>query len=164
VPFLGICLGLQCAAIEFARNVCALADADSTENNGDTRHPVICLLEEQKKVEAKGASMRLGAYPCAVFAGSKARAAYGAETVSERHRHRYEFNNAYRETFESKGVVFSGLSPDGELVEMLEISTHPWFVATQFHPEFKSYPTSPHPLFREFVRAALRSKQAGGGK
>jgi len=159
VPFLGICLGLQCAAIELARNVCGLDDADSTENNAATPHPVIGLLEEQKEVEVKGASMRLGAYPCSILAGSGAHDAYGVQTVSERHRHRYEFNNAYRETFQSKGIVFSGLSPDGGLVEMLEISAHPWFVATQFHPEFKSYPTLPHPLFREFVKAALRKRQ-----
>ena len=154
VPFLGICLGLQCAAIEFARNVCGLAGADSTENDAQAEHPVISMLEEQKEVEQKGASMRLGAYPCKIRLGSRAHEAYGTDNISERHRHRYEFNNRYREQFESNGVVFSGLSPDGELVEMMEITGHPWFVATQFHPEFKSYPISPHPLFREFVRAA----------
>jgi len=155
IPFLGICLGLQCAAIEFARNVCGLAGADSAENNPHAEDPVICLLQEQQNVKQKGASMRLGAYPCSVKSGTRAFESYGPGPVSERHRHRYEFNNRYREPFESKGMVFSGLSPDGELVEMLEIADHPWFVATQFHPEFKSYPTSPHPLFREFVRAAL---------
>ena len=156
VPFLGICLGLQCAAIELARNVCRLKGADSTENDPDTPHPVISLLEEQKEVTEKGASMRLGAYPCRLEPGTRACEAYGAELASERHRHRYEFNNRYRALFESNGVVFSGQSPDGELVEMLELREHPWFVATQAHPEFKSYPTSPHPLFREFVRAALQ--------
>ena len=155
VPFLGICLGLQCACIELARNVCGLAGADTTESNADTEHPVICLLEEQSGVKDKGASMRLGAWPCVIASGSRARDAYGADSTSERHRHRYEFNNRYRELFESKGVVFSGLSPDEKLVEMLELRDHPWFVATQFHPEFKSYPTSPHPLFRDFVKAAL---------
>ncbi len=159
VPFLGICLGLQCAAIEFARHVCGLAGADSTENDPDTDAPVISLQEEQRDVREKGATMRLGAYACLVQPGSRAHEAYGTGEVSERHRHRYEFDNRYRELFESKGIVFSGLSPDGELVEMLEIPAHPWFVATQFHPEFKSYPTSPHPLFREFVKAALKKRE-----
>jgi len=163
VPFLGICLGLQCAAIEFARNKCGLDGADSTEINPDTKHPVVCLLEEQRTVEEKGASMRLGAWPCNLRDGSRAREAYGTGTISERHRHRYEFHNGYRKLFESKGAVFSGLSPDGELVEMLEIPSHPWFVSTQFHPEFKSYPVSPHPLFRAFVRAALENKRRAGG-
>jgi len=160
IPFLGICLGLQCAAIEFARNVCGLAGADSTEIDPDTEDPVISIQEEQKGIEQKGATMRLGAYPCVLQADSRAGGAYGTDRVSERHRHRYEFNDRYRELFESKGVLFSGLSPDGELVEILELPAHPWFVAVQFHPEFKSYPTAPHPLFREFVAAALRRKQA----
>ncbi len=160
VPFLGICLGLQCAAIEFARHVCGLAGADSTENDPEAEDPVISLQEDQKGIEQKGATMRLGAYPCVLLAGSRARAAYGRDQVSERHRHRYEFNNRYRELFESKGVLFSGLSPDGKLVEILELPAHPWFVAVQFHPEFKSYPTAAHPLFREFVAAALRKKKA----
>jgi len=163
VPFLGICLGLQCAAIEFARNVCGLEGADSTENNPETPHPVVCLLEEQREVKQKGASMRLGAWPCKVLKGSRAYEAYGRELISERHRHRYEFHNTYREVFESKGMLFSGLSPDGELVEMMELRDHPWFIATQFHPEFKSYPTAPHPLFREFVRAALARRNARKG-
>ncbi len=155
IPFLGICLGLQCAVIEFAHSVCGLAGADSTENDAGAEHPVICLLEEQKEVREKGASMRLGAYPCEIKPGTRAHEAYGTGHISERHRHRYEFNNHYRKLFESKGMVLSGLSPDGELVEMIEIADHPWFVATQAHPEFKSYPISPHPLFREFIRAAL---------
>ncbi len=155
VPYLGICLGLQCAAIDFARNVCGLQGADSTEANLDTPHPVISLLEEQQEVVDKGASMRLGAYLCVLEPGSRAHQAYGEDNISERHRHRYEFNNRYRETFQSHGAVFSGLSPDGKLVEMLELRDHPWFVTTQAHPEFKSYPTAPHPLFREFVRAVL---------
>jgi len=161
VPFLGLCLGLQCAAIEFARNVCGLAGANSTENDHHTPHPVVSLLEEQERVQQKGASMRLGAYPCIIRSGSRAQEAYRTDSVNERHRHRYEFNNRYRRLFESKGVVFSGLSPDESLVEMLEIPAHPWFVATQFHPEFKSYPTSPHPLFREFIRAALKRSRGG---
>jgi len=155
LPFLGICLGMQCAAIEFARNVCGLEGADSTESDPDAPHPVICLMEEQEEVRHKGGSMRLGAWPCIVKPGTRAHEAYGVDRISERHRHRYEFNNRYRERFEAKGMVFSGLSPDGKLVEMLELPSHPWFVGTQAHPEFKSYPTAPHPLFREFVRAAL---------
>ena len=158
VPYLGICLGLQCAAVEFARDVCGFEGADSTEHNEDAEHPVICLLEEQKDVEQKGGSMRLGAYPCVVAEDTCAREAYGEEEISERHRHRFEFNNAYREPFEENGVVFSGISPDGELVEMMELRDHPWFVATQFHPEFKSYPIDPHPLFVDFIEAALEKK------
>ena len=159
VPFLGICLGLQCASVEFARNVCGLEGADSTEHEDNPEHPVICLLEEQKEVTEKGASMRLGAYPCDVKEGTRAREAYGEESISERHRHRYEFNNAYRDVFAENGMVFSGVSPDGKLVEMLELRDHPWFVATQFHPEFQSYPIDPHPLFTDFVRAALERKK-----
>jgi len=160
VPFLGICLGLQCAVIEIARNLCGLPEADTTEIDAKTPHPVIYLLEEQKKVTDKGATMRLGAYPCRLAPGTRAAQAYGASLVSERHRHRYEFNNRYRELLESKGVIFSGINPDRDLVEIIELRDHPWFVATQFHPEFKSYPTAPHPLFREFVQAALHKKQS----
>ncbi len=155
VPFLGICLGMQCATIEFARNVLGLEGAHSTEFNRKTPHPVISLLDEQKDVTDKGGTMRLGAYPCHLVEGRLARRAYGVETVQERHRHRYEFNNAYRDAFEERGMVMSGLSPDTKLVEIVELEGHPWFVASQFHPEFKSKPIAPHPLFRDFVRASL---------
>jgi len=160
VPFLGICLGLQCAAIEFARNVCNLAGANTTEIDPETEHPVICLLEEQRDVTEKGATMRLGAWPCTLKPGTRAHAAYGADRISERHRHRYEFNNRYRAAFESKGMVFSGINVENDLVEVMELAEHPWFVSAQFHPEFKSYPTAPHPLFREFVRAALEQRKS----
>ena len=153
-PFFGICFGLQCAVIEFARNVCGLAGADSTENRPDTPHPVIDLMQDQKAVEAKGATMRLGAYPCHVSEGTHAHKAYRESVVSERHRHRYEVNNQYRDRLAAKGMLFSGLSPSGQLVEMIELKDHPWFVATQFHPEFKSTPVKPHPLFGAFVNAA----------
>jgi CTP synthase len=159
VPYLGICLGMQVACIEFARNVCGLSDANSTEFEKNTEHPIISLLEEQKQVTQMGGTMRLGAYPCVLSAGSFARQAYGADQVSERHRHRYEFNNDYRSQFEQRGARFSGLSPDGKLVEIFEISDHPWFVSTQFHPEFKSKPVKAHPLFRGFIRAALKHSQ-----
>ena len=155
VPFLGLCLGMQCAAIEVARSLCGLDGADTAENNPSTPHPVISLLPEQEAVTDKGATMRLGAWPCTLVDGTKARQAYAAASVSERHRHRFEFNNAYRDRFEAHGVRFSGTSPDGQLVEIMELADHPWFVAVQFHPEFKSYPTRPHPLFRDFVQAAI---------
>lgn len=155
IPYLGLCLGLHCAVIEFARNVCGLSDANSTEFDLHTRNPVICLLEEQKKVSGLGGTMRLGAQLCILRRDTRAYQAYGKDRISERHRHRYEFNNAYKKVFSSKGMVFSGLSPDGELVEIIELKEHPWFVAVQFHPEFKSKPTSPHPLFRDFIKAAL---------
>jgi len=159
IPFFGICYGLQCAVIEFARNVCSLKDAHTTEIKQDTPHPVVCLMEEQEKVIELGASMRLGAWPCTLKAGTKAAAAYGQTCISERHRHRFEVNNSYRPKLEEKGLVLSGLSPDSQLVEMIEIADHPWFVATQFHPELKSQPLAPHPLFREFIGAA--AKQSG---
>ncbi len=157
IPMFGLCLGIQCAAIEFARNVCCLENANSVEFDPDTPHPVICLLPDQRSVRQKGGTMRLGAYPCLITPDTKASLAYGTSQISERHRHRYEFNNDYRRIFEEHGVVFSGLSPDGELVEMLEVKDHPWFVAVQFHPEFKSKPIAAHPLFREFVAAAIRT-------
>ena len=160
VPFFGICLGLQCAVIEFARNVCGLAGAHTTEVNKGSPHPVVCLMEEQEQVVDMGGTMRLGAYPCNLRKGSKAATAYGMEKISERHRHRYEVNNKYRPALEEKGLVLSGISPDGKLVEMVEIADHPWFVACQFHPEFKSQPLLPHPLFKAFVGAAIaRSEQ-----
>lgn len=156
VPYLGICLGMQVAVCEFARDVLGYADASSSEFDPASAHAVIDLLEEQAGVTEKGGTMRLGAYPCALMEGTLARSAYGEALVHERHRHRYEFNNAYRAELETAGLVVSGTSPDGALVEMIELkpSMHPWFVATQAHPEFKSRPTRPHPLFREFVRAA----------
>ncbi|MBN1810021.1 MAG: CTP synthase, partial [Planctomycetes bacterium] len=154
LPFLGLCLGMQCATIEFARNVAGLAGANSTEFDATSPHPVISLLPGQENIERKGATMRLGACDCVLQEGTAAHRAYGSSPVSERHRHRYEFNNDYRRILGDKGLVFCGTSPDGMLVEMIEIPSHPWFVATQAHPEFKSRPASPHPLFRDFVGAA----------
>ncbi len=159
IPMLGLCLGMQCAAIEFARNVCGLADADTTENRPESQHPVIYLMEEQKDVTDKGATMRLGAWPCKLAQGSIARKAYGQDQINERHRHRYEFNNAYREVFESNGVLFSGVSPDNKLVEIIELTGHPWFLAVQFHPEFRSRPIAPHPLFTDFIEASMKKKR-----
>jgi CTP synthase (EC 6.3.4.2) len=162
IPFLGICLGMQLASIEFARNVAGLNGANSTEFYPDTPHPVIDLLPEQADIENKGGTLRLGLYPCRLKEGTKAHAAYGQDVIYERHRHRYEFNNSYREILEQKGLVISGISPDGRLVEIVELKGHPWFVAVQFHPEFKSRPTRPHPLFREFIGASIRRKQECG--
>ncbi|NNF12865.1 MAG: CTP synthase [Gemmatimonadetes bacterium] len=153
-PFFGICLGLQCAVIEFARNVCELSGAHSAEFDDETPHPVIALLDSQLQVTKKGGTMRLGAYPCALAEGSHAREIYGVPEISERHRHRFEVNNEYREILSEKGMTISGTSPDGGLVEMIEITDHPWFVAGQFHPELKSRPTRPHPLFASFIEAA----------
>lgn len=155
LPFFGICLGLQCATIEFARHVAGLEGANSTEFDKASPHPVVCLLEEQVNVTNLGGTQRLGAYPCHLKAGSKARAAYGIDVVSERHRHRYEVNNAYREKLAAAGLVFSGTSPTGDLVEAIELPDHPWFVAVQAHPEFLSKPTKAHPLFRDFIGASL---------
>ena len=164
VPYLGICLGMQVAVCEFARDVLGYADASSSEFDPQCAHAVIDLLDEQEGVTEKGGTMRLGAYPCALVAGTLAAEAYGEALVQERHRHRYEFNSAYREELEAAGLVVSGTSPDGELVEMVELrrDLHPWFVATQAHPEFKSRPTRPHPLFREFVRAAANLEMGAG--
>lgn len=157
VPFFGICLGLQCAVIEFARNICGIKKANSAEFIRN-RSSVIHLMPEQIKVKIKGASMRLGAYPCVLQKGTKAKQAYRKEKISERHRHRYEVNNKYRETLEQNGMLISGVSPDNDLVEMIELKDHPWFVGCQFHPELKSRATMAHPLFREFVAAALKYK------
>jgi len=154
VPFLGICLGLQCAIIEFARNACGLEGADSAEFAPDTPHPVISLLDSQRKVTDMGGTMRLGAYPCVLQEGSRVLSVYGEPEISERHRHRFEVNNEYREDLSAEGLRFSGLSPDGGLVEIIELSDHPFFVGTQFHPELKSRPTRPHPLFAAFIGAA----------
>lgn len=158
IPFFGICLGMQCAAIEFGRNVVGLERAHSTEFDKDTPSPVICLLDEQKQVTNMGGTMRLGAQPCSLQPDSIASKAYQENTVSERHRHRYEFNNVYRSQFEAHGMQFSGLSPDGGLVEILELPSHPFFLAVQFHPEFKSKPTKCHPLFGAFVGAAIQRR------
>jgi CTP synthase len=160
IPFLGICLGLQCATIEFARNVCDLEKAHSFEFDPQTAHPVIHLMDEQRKVTEMGGTMRLGAYPCTIEKGSLAHRIYGTTQISERHRHRYELNNDYRESLVEKGLILSGLSPDGRLVEIVELKDHPFFIAGQFHPELKSRPTRAHPLFREFVKAALKYRQS----
>jgi CTP synthase len=156
LPFLGICLGMQCAVIEYSRNVAGLKKANSSEFEPDTPHPVIHLMEEQKKIINKGGTMRLGAYPCSLRKDSRAVVAYGEENIQERHRHRYEFNNDYREKLAEAGMVITGTSPDDLLVEIVEIPSHKWFVACQFHPEFKSRPLSAHPLFREFIGAAAK--------
>ncbi len=159
IPFLGICLGMQCAVIEYSRNKLGLSDANSTEFEGQTGNPVICLLEEQKKITYKGGTMRLGAQPCQLVEESLSRQWYGREEVRERHRHRYEFNPEYRERLEEAGMRVAGTSPDGTLVEIVEVENHPWFVAVQFHPEFQSKPLAPHPLFLGFVNAALARHQ-----
>ncbi len=155
IPYLGLCLGMQIAVVEFARNVCGFMDANSTEFVEDTLHPVIHLLPSQKDVSEKGGTMRLGIYPCHLAEGSTAQAAYRDALIHERHRHRYEFNNEYRDVMEEKGLWCSGIYRDEDLVEIIEIKGHPWFVASQFHPEFKSKPTDPHPLFAGFVGAAV---------
>ena len=154
IPYLGLCLGMQCAVIDFAREKLEAPDANSTEFAAFTSTPVIDLMPEQRNVDQMGGSMRLGLYPCKLLPGSLAHRAYGEEVVYERHRHRFEFNNEYREVMNEAGMVFSGLSPNGRLVEIIELADHPWFVASQFHPEFRSRPNRPHPLFRDFVKAA----------
>jgi len=158
LPFFGICLGMQVATIEFARNVCGLKNANSTEFDQDTRYPVICLLEEQKHVKELGATMRLGAYSCRILKDSKSFQAYKKENIIERHRHRYEFNNEFRKMFEKKGIVIAGYHPQKSLVEIVEFKHHPWFVGCQFHPEFRSKPDRAHPLFHHFIQAALNFK------
>ena len=157
VPFFGICLGMQVACIEFARNVCGLKEANSTEFDKNTAHPAISLLQEQRSVRNLGASMRLGSYPCKISKDSKSFHAYKKENITERHRHRYEFNNDYRKQFEKAGMMFTGINASQDLVEIIELANHPWFVACQFHPEFKSKPERAHPLFREFVKASLEN-------
>ena len=159
LPFFGICLGMQTAIIEFARNVCGIDDSNSSEFAPECSNPVISLMETQQHVTDMGGTMRLGAYPCRLARGSRAADAYGVPEVSERHRHRYEVSNAYRERFTANGLKLSGLSPDGSLVEIVELPQHPWFVGCQFHPELKSRPTRPHPLFAGFIAAALKSKR-----
>lgn len=158
IPFLGICLGMQCAVIEFARNVLGLADANSTEMDPSTKNPVIDLLETQKKITNKGGTMRLGSYLCNITEGTKAWEIYKQKEINERHRHRYEFNNEYLADFEAAGMIASGINPDGDLVEIMEIKDHPWFVGVQFHPEYKSTVDNPHPLFVNFVKAAIEIK------
>jgi CTP synthase len=161
VPFLGICLGLQLAVIEFARSVVGIPGANSEEFDEETKEPLICLMEDQKDRKEKGGSMRLGGYPCAIQSETKLAQVYGTDLISERHRHRYEFNNAYREACEEKGLVFSGLSPDGLLVEVVELANHPFFMACQFHPELKSKPMVPHPLFSALIRGAIGFQEKG---
>ncbi|MEZ0118266.1 UNVERIFIED_ORG: CTP synthase [Heyndrickxia coagulans] len=159
IPFLGICLGMQLASVEFARHVLGLKDAHSSEINPDTPYPVIDLLPEQKEIEDLGGTLRLGLYPCRLVKGTKAYEAYQDEVIYERHRHRYEFNNQFREQMENAGFTFSGTSPDGRLIEIVELKDHPWFVASQFHPEFTSRPTRPQPLFKGFIEASIKGKQ-----
>ena len=158
VPFLGICLGMQCAVIEFARNVLGYKGAHSSEILPSTQHPVIDLMPEQRDIEDMGGTMRLGAYPCKLYEGTKAYEAYGEDLIYERHRHRYEFNNEYRKIFAEKGMVIAGISPNEKLVEIVELKDHPWFVGVQFHPEFKSRPNRANPIFREFVASAVKNK------
>ncbi|MFA6321644.1 MAG: CTP synthase [Candidatus Omnitrophota bacterium] len=161
IPFLGLCLGMQCAVIEFARNACGLKEANSTEFKPKTKYPIISLLAEQKNIKNMGGTMRLGAYPCKIKNGTLAYKVYKSNLISERHRHRYEFNNKYRSTLEKKGMIFSGIYPEKNLVEIVELpdvsgKPHPYFIAVQYHPEFKSKPDKPHPLFRDFIKAALK--------
>ncbi len=159
IPFLGLCFGMQCAVIEFARNVCGLEGANTTEVDPDTPHPVIDLLPEQHMIQDLGGTMRLGSYPCRLIKGSLVYNSYGEGLVYERHRHRYEFNNEYREYFSSRGLRIAGISPNGRLVEIVELEGHPWFVGVQFHPEFKSRPYRPHPLFRDFIKATMDRRE-----
>ena len=159
VPFFGICLGMQLAAVEFARNVCGLTGAHSSELDPNTPYPIINLLADQENVVEMGGTLRLGSYPCTLIEGSVAHKEYGEINITERHRHRYEFNNFYRDRLTDKGMVLSGVSPDGKLVEIVEIPEHPWFVAGQFHPEFKSRPEKAHPLFAGFIKASLENKR-----
>ncbi|TMB92138.1 MAG: CTP synthase [Chloroflexi bacterium] len=164
IPYLGLCLGMQCAVVDVAREVLDAPDANSTEFNAFTAHAIIDLLPEQRDIEEKGGTMRLGVYPCKLTPQTRAADAYGEAVVYERHRHRFEFNNHYREPLSRAGVVFSGTSPNGRLVEIIELRDHPFFVGTQFHPEFRSHPGRPHPLFREFMVAATRSRQPDDGR
>ena len=159
IPFLGVCLGLHCAVVEYARNVLGMEGAHSSEIDPETPYPVIDLLPEQKAVTNKGGTMRLGSYPCVLQKGSFAHRAYGGGEIDERHRHRYELNNNFRDALEKGGMIFSGVSPDNRLVEIIEAKDHPWYVATQFHPEFKSRPNNPQPLFRDFIKSALDYQQ-----
>jgi CTP synthase len=159
IPFLGICLGMQCAVIEYARHVLGFEDAHTTEISEDCKYPVISMMEEQKNIEEKGGTMRLGAYNCQLKPGSKVAAAYNTDKISERHRHRYEFNNAYLQDFEKAGMIPTGKNPETGLVEVVEVENHPWFVGAQFHPEYKSTVANPHPLFVAFIDAAIKNKK-----
>jgi CTP synthase len=159
LPFFGICLGMQTAIIEFARNVCGLDDSHSSEFAPECDNPVISLMESQQHVTDMGGTMRLGAYPCRLARGSRAAEIYGQVEVSERHRHRYEVSNSYRDLFSQNGLKQTGLSPDGQLVEIVELTGHPWFIGCQFHPELQSRPTRPHPLFEGFIAAAVKRKR-----
>ncbi len=159
IPFFGICLGMQMAVVEFARNVCMLEDAYSSEFKSDCANPLIHLMEDQKGVSRKGGTMRLGAYPCTLTKGTNAQKAYGGADIQERHRHRYEFNNRYREILTTNGLILSGIYHEADLVEVVEIADHPWFLGCQFHPEFRSKPLNPHPLFRAFIAAALHNRK-----
>lgn len=159
IPYLGICLGLHCAVVDFARNVLGWEEANSSEFDPETSYPVVNLLPEQEEITNKGGTMYLGSFPCVLEEGSRAREIYGQKEISERHRHRYEFNNLFREKFKEKGMLFSGICPGKKLVEIIELKDHPWFIGVQFHPEFKSRPGRPHPLFREFVRAAVEFRR-----
>jgi CTP synthase len=159
IPFFGICLGLQAMVVEFARNQAGIAQANSTEIDPSTTEPVISLLSEQEGIRDLGGTMRLGAYPCALEQGSRAAEAYGCLKISERHRHRYEFNNLYKSRLEEAGLSFSGILDGGKLCEIAEVQDHPWMLAVQFHPEFKSKPTAPHPLFHSFMRAMIEHKE-----
>ncbi len=158
MPFLGICLGLQCAVIDFARNICGMEKANSTEFSKAAPHPVIDLMESQRAIRRKGGTMRLGAYDCTIKPGTKASSAYRKKNISERHRHRWEVNNRYRSKLEKAGMVFSGINEELNLVEIIELQNHPWFVASQFHPELKSRVNHAHPLFRDFVGAGVKHK------
>ena len=157
IPFLGICLGMQCAVVEFARNILNKSDANSTEMNPNTKFPVIDIMENQKNIQNKGGTMRLGAYNCKLEKNSFAHNAYKKDTIKERHRHRYEFNNSYIDEFNSKGMNFSGINPENNLVEIVEIPDHKWFVGVQFHPEYSSTVLKPHPLFSDFVQACINN-------
>ena len=160
VPFFGICLGMQMALVEYARNICGLEGAHTSEYSPDCPYPVVDLMEHQKTISDIGGTMRLGAYPCVLKTGTLAESAYKLNEISERHRHRYEFNNDFRDIFEKNGMVLSGVSPDGKLVEIIELQNHPWFLGCQFHPEFKSTPLNPNPLFRDFVKVAMEYKSS----
>jgi CTP synthase len=160
IPFFGICLGMQCAVVEYGRNILGFTGAHSTEFDADNKYPVIDLMEEQKEIDDKGGTMRLGAYPCTIVKGSKAYAIYGEEHIEERHRHRYEFNNKYLDDYKNAGMQAVGINPKENLVEIIEIPDHPWFIGVQFHPEYKSTVARPHPLFVGFVKACIDYSKA----
>ena len=162
LPFLGICLGMQCAVVEFARNVLGLEDAHSTEIRPRAKNPVIDIMESQKKIYSKGGTMRLGSYPCKIVPGTKTSEVYQLANIAERHRHRYEFNNKYLKDYEKAGMIAGGIYVDGNLIEIIELKDHPWFIGVQFHPEYRSTVYSPHPLFVSFIKAAMEYKKLKG--